>query len=86
MSGPAPETSPFRHVDPTDSSTPDEVPNSTPIEVNRDSARECSGSEADAPSLESMLSKVPASNRELLDELFRGKFIGVRKIDESELR
>jgi len=54
--------------------------------VNRDSARECSGSEADAPSLESMLSKVPASNRELLDELFRGKFIGVRKIDESELR
>jgi hypothetical protein len=57
-----------------------------PVEASQTGAEEDFVAAADAPSLESVLSKVPASNRELLDELFRGKFVGVRKIDERELR
>jgi len=40
----------------------------------------------EAPTLEDLLSELPTSNRELLDELFRGRFIGVRKVDRKKLR
>lgn len=39
-----------------------------------------------APSLDSLTAAIPESNRELLEELFRGRFVRVRKFDPSELR
>ncbi len=42
--------------------------------------------EGPAPSLESLTTGIPESNRELLEELFRGRFVRVRKLDPRELR
>lgn len=39
-----------------------------------------------APSLDTLTAAIPESNRELLEELFRGRFVRVRKFDPSELR
>jgi len=56
--------------------------NTIPIEADKGGPEE----QPDAPSLEALLERIPASNREVLDELFRGKFIGVRKIDTNGLK
>ena len=41
---------------------------------------------AAAPTLEAVLERLPESNRDLLEELFRAKFVGVRKLDKNLLR
>ena len=38
------------------------------------------------PSLETLTAAIPESNRELLEELFRGRFVRVKKFDPNELR
>ncbi|MEZ5275922.1 MAG: hypothetical protein R3F07_06050 [Opitutaceae bacterium] len=39
-----------------------------------------------APRLQAVVDRLPESNRDLLEELFRAKFIGVRKLDKDALR
>lgn len=40
----------------------------------------------DAPSLDTLTAAIPETNRELLEELFRGRFVRVKKFDPNELR
>jgi hypothetical protein len=83
---PVPEESPFRNSAGIDPPGSGEISETTSVEANQSGIEECSESNDDVPSLESIVSKIPASNREFFDELFRGKFVAVRKVDENELR
>ncbi len=37
------------------------------------------------PSLEDLVKRVPAETRQLIDELFRARFVGVRRVPKSSL-
>lgn len=39
-----------------------------------------------APKLSELVERIPQSNREALEELFRGKFVSVRKLDLDDLK
>lgn len=41
---------------------------------------------SDRPSLDELMARVPASTRDALEQLFRLKFVGVRKIRPENLR
>lgn len=38
------------------------------------------------PKLDEMVERIPAETRELLDELFRAKFVAVRRVKERDLK
>ncbi|HLS28405.1 MAG TPA: hypothetical protein VK041_07125 [Opitutales bacterium] len=49
------------------------------------SAGEEMRSQAKLPDLDKSLEKIPKSSRELIDELFRGHFVGMKAIDREKL-
>lgn len=38
------------------------------------------------PSLDELVQRIPAAAREALDELFRARFVGVKRIEKSVLK
>ncbi len=55
--------------------SPPDIPESAPLVIDEKT-----------PSLDTLTAAIPESNRELLEELFRGRFVRVKKFDPSELR
>jgi hypothetical protein len=45
-----------------------------------------SGNAGPMPALDELIARIPAQSRALLEELFKAKFVGVRRINRGDLR
>jgi hypothetical protein len=56
------------------------------VPVARDVVEEAEESQQPLPSLDEMVNRIPAETRELLDELFRARFVAVRRVKKADLK
>lgn len=52
----------------------------------RETAEEADENPKALPKLDELVNRIPAETRELLDELFRAKFVAVRKVRKADLK
>lgn len=55
------------------------------VPVSREVEEEADDSKA-LPKLDELVNRIPAETRELLDELFRARFVAVRKVRKKDLK
>ena len=70
------EDSPFASVDVPEPSVTEASQKEKKVDREREGA----------PELSELVERIPQSNREALEELFRGKFVSVRKLDLDDLK
>jgi len=87
-------------TEPSQSTEPNGVPPSPPDEegfvwpegaapaeaVSVGASEADSASDAPLPTLDDLVKRIPSAARETLDELFRVKFVGVKRVDRNALK
>ncbi len=56
------------------------------VPVVRDAAEEIEDDSKALPKLDELVERIPAETRELLDELFRARFVAVRRVRKKDLK
>jgi hypothetical protein len=56
------------------------------VPVARTTAEEIEENAKPLPPLDTLVNRIPAETRELLDELFRAKFVAVRRVKKRDLK
>lgn len=56
------------------------------VPVAREVVEEAEENQQPLPSLDELVNRIPAETRELLDELFRARFVAVRRVKKTDLK
>lgn len=56
------------------------------VPIARDVVEEIEDDKKALPKLDELLNRIPAETRELLDELFRARFVAVRRVKKKDLK
>lgn len=57
-----------------------------PVAVSRETVEEVEDNTKALPKLDELVNRIPAETRELLDELFRARFVAVRRVRKKDLK